>query len=116
MAIKVETQADAACRGLVSDQFDYVVAHGRAASRPFFGLLSRPGCLLHSSADALAVYAATQAARKIAVENGEPVMIESIAYRLGAHSTSDDPSGYRTKDEEAEFKNSCPAWCWIRQC
>ncbi|ASD67095.1 thiamine pyrophosphate-dependent dehydrogenase E1 component subunit alpha [Pseudoalteromonas piscicida] len=59
-------------------------------------------------ADTLAVYAATQAARKIAVENGEPVMIESIAYRLGAHSTSDDPSGYRTKDEEAEFKNSCP--------
>ncbi|WP_440053065.1 thiamine pyrophosphate-dependent dehydrogenase E1 component subunit alpha [Pseudoalteromonas sp. T1lg65] len=59
-------------------------------------------------ADALAVYAATKEARRIAAENGEPVMIESIAYRLGAHSTSDDPSGYRTKDEEAEFKNNCP--------
>jgi 2-oxoisovalerate dehydrogenase E1 component alpha subunit len=59
-------------------------------------------------ADALAVYAATQAARKIASENGEPVLIESIAYRLGAHSTSDDPSGYRSKEEEAQFKASCP--------
>ncbi|BBN81543.1 3-methyl-2-oxobutanoate dehydrogenase [Pseudoalteromonas sp. A25] len=59
-------------------------------------------------ADALAVFAATQAARKIAVENGEPVLIESIAYRLGAHSTSDDPSGYRSKEEEAAFKANCP--------
>lgn len=58
--------------------------------------------------DALAVYAATQAARKMAVENGEPILIESIAYRLGAHSTSDDPSGYRSKEEEAEFKQNCP--------
>ncbi|ALU41880.1 thiamine pyrophosphate-dependent dehydrogenase E1 component subunit alpha [Pseudoalteromonas rubra] len=59
-------------------------------------------------ADTLAVYAATQKAREIAVTTGEPVLIESIAYRLGAHSTSDDPSGYRTKDEEAEFKSNCP--------
>jgi 2-oxoisovalerate dehydrogenase E1 component alpha subunit len=59
-------------------------------------------------ADALAVFAATQAARDIAVKTGEPVLIESIAYRLGAHSTSDDPTGYRSKDEEAEFKGSCP--------
>jgi 2-oxoisovalerate dehydrogenase E1 component alpha subunit len=59
-------------------------------------------------ADTLAVYAATQAARKIAAQNGEPVLIESIAYRLGAHSTSDDPSGYRSKEEEFEFKASCP--------
>ncbi|MBD1584504.1 thiamine pyrophosphate-dependent dehydrogenase E1 component subunit alpha [Pseudoalteromonas sp. S16_S37] len=59
-------------------------------------------------ADALAVFAATQAARKIAAEQGEPVLIESIAYRLGAHSTSDDPSGYRSKEEEAAFKANCP--------
>jgi len=57
--------------------------------------------------DALAVYAATKKARKIAATQGEPVLIESIAYRLGAHSTSDDPSGYRSKDEEANYK-TCP--------
>ncbi|WMN59934.1 thiamine pyrophosphate-dependent dehydrogenase E1 component subunit alpha [Pseudoalteromonas xiamenensis] len=58
--------------------------------------------------DALAVYAATKLAREIASKNGEPVLIESIAYRLGAHSTSDDPSGYRSKDEEAQFRDNCP--------
>ncbi|CAH9050135.1 thiamine pyrophosphate-dependent dehydrogenase E1 component subunit alpha [Pseudoalteromonas sp. S3260] len=57
--------------------------------------------------DALAVYAATKKAREIAATQGEPVLIESIAYRLGAHSTSDDPSGYRSKDEEANYK-TCP--------
>ncbi|ASM50070.1 2-oxoisovalerate dehydrogenase E1 component alpha subunit [Pseudoalteromonas espejiana DSM 9414] len=57
--------------------------------------------------DALAVFAATQKAREIASTHGEPVLIESIAYRLGAHSTSDDPSGYRSKDEEANHK-VCP--------
>jgi 2-oxoisovalerate dehydrogenase E1 component alpha subunit len=57
--------------------------------------------------DALAVYAATKKAREIAVSTGEPILIESIAYRLGAHSTSDDPSGYRTKDEEANHQ-VCP--------
>lgn len=57
--------------------------------------------------DALAVYAATKKAREIAATQGEPVLIESIAYRLGAHSTSDDPSGYRSKDEEANYK-ACP--------
>ncbi|TMP88471.1 3-methyl-2-oxobutanoate dehydrogenase [Pseudoalteromonas ruthenica] len=59
-------------------------------------------------ADALAVYAATKKAREIATETGEPVLIESLAYRLGAHSTSDDPSGYRSKDEEAGFRENCP--------
>ncbi|MBE0418761.1 thiamine pyrophosphate-dependent dehydrogenase E1 component subunit alpha [Pseudoalteromonas nigrifaciens] len=57
--------------------------------------------------DALAVYAATKKAREIAVITGEPILIESIAYRLGAHSTSDDPSGYRSKDEEANHQ-VCP--------
>ncbi|MFY8328062.1 thiamine pyrophosphate-dependent dehydrogenase E1 component subunit alpha [Pseudoalteromonas sp. ZZD1] len=57
--------------------------------------------------DALAVFAATQKAREIATSTGEPVLIESIAYRLGAHSTSDDPSGYRSKAEEANYQ-ACP--------
>ncbi|MCQ8876798.1 thiamine pyrophosphate-dependent dehydrogenase E1 component subunit alpha [Pseudoalteromonas shioyasakiensis] len=57
--------------------------------------------------DALAVFAATQKAREISTTTGEPVLIESIAYRLGAHSTSDDPSGYRSKAEEANYQ-ACP--------
>lgn len=54
--------------------------------------------------DMLAVYAATKAAREYAITHHAPVLIEAINYRLGAHSSSDDPSGYRTKEEEAKWK------------
>ncbi|PAJ75394.1 3-methyl-2-oxobutanoate dehydrogenase [Pseudoalteromonas sp. NBT06-2] len=58
--------------------------------------------------DALAVYAATKKAREVCTMTGEPILIESIAYRVGAHSTSDDPSGYRSKQEEADNSETCP--------
>ncbi len=58
--------------------------------------------------DVLAVYEATKMAREFAVENNAPVLIESIAYRLAAHSSSDDPSGYREKAEEETFGAKCP--------
>ncbi|MBB3167409.1 thiamine pyrophosphate-dependent dehydrogenase E1 component subunit alpha [Simiduia aestuariiviva] len=54
--------------------------------------------------DVLAVYAACVEARKIAVENHEPVLVEAMSYRLGAHSTSDDPSGYRSREEEDKWR------------
>ncbi|ERJ11515.1 pyruvate dehydrogenase (acetyl-transferring) E1 component subunit alpha [Haloplasma contractile] len=51
--------------------------------------------------DVLAVYAATKEAVKRA-RNGEgPTLIEAVTYRLGPHTTSDDPTIYR-KDEEVE--------------
>ena len=53
--------------------------------------------------DVLAVYAATQQARKLALEEKCPVLIEAMTYRLSAHSTSDDPSGYRSKSEEEKW-------------
>jgi 2-oxoisovalerate dehydrogenase E1 component alpha subunit len=59
-------------------------------------------------ADILAVYKATQMARDYALEYEEPVLIESIAYRLGAHSSSDDPSGYRSKEEEELWRKNDP--------
>jgi 2-oxoisovalerate dehydrogenase E1 component alpha subunit len=59
-------------------------------------------------ADILAVYKATQMARKYALEHEEPILIESIAYRLGAHSSSDDPSGYRSKEEEELWRKNDP--------
>ncbi|WP_417521673.1 thiamine pyrophosphate-dependent dehydrogenase E1 component subunit alpha [Marinobacter sp.] len=58
--------------------------------------------------DILAVYQATQAARKLAVEENRPVLIEAMSYRLAAHSSSDDPSGYRSKDEEAVWREKDP--------
>jgi len=58
--------------------------------------------------DVLAVYTATQEARKIALEHQCPVLIEAMTYRLAAHSTSDDPTGYRSKDEEERWRLKDP--------
>ena len=58
--------------------------------------------------DILAVLKATQIARAYAVKESKPVLIEAMSYRLGAHSTSDDPSGYRTKEEEAKWQSNDP--------
>lgn len=58
--------------------------------------------------DVLAVLLATQEARRLAVEEHQPVLIEAMTYRLGAHSSSDDPSGYRSKSEEDTWRAKCP--------
>lgn len=60
--------------------------------------------------DLLAVYTATVAARDFAVNNNKPVLIECMSYRLGAHSSSDDPSAYRTKEEEAIWSKKDPIY------
>lgn len=58
--------------------------------------------------DALAIYAATKEARKIAIEEKCPVLIEAMTYRLAAHSTSDDPTGYRSREEEDKWRAKDP--------
>jgi 2-oxoisovalerate dehydrogenase E1 component alpha subunit len=58
--------------------------------------------------DILAVLKATQIARAYAIKESKPVLIEAMSYRLGGHSTSDDPSGYRTKEEEAKWQSHDP--------
>lgn len=49
--------------------------------------------------DVFAVYNVTKAARKIAVEQSQPIMVEAMTYRIGHHSTSDDSSVYRSLKE-----------------
>ncbi len=58
--------------------------------------------------DILAVIKATQMARAYALKENAPVLIEAMSYRLGAHSTSDDPSGYRTREEEDKWQANDP--------
>ncbi|MCW8092279.1 thiamine pyrophosphate-dependent dehydrogenase E1 component subunit alpha [Alteromonas sp. ASW11-130] len=58
--------------------------------------------------DILAVYAATKLARKLALEEECPVLIEAMTYRLAAHSTSDDPTGYRSREEEDKWRAKDP--------
>jgi 2-oxoisovalerate dehydrogenase E1 component alpha subunit len=53
--------------------------------------------------DYLAVYAVSRWAVERARANLGPTLIEWITYRAGAHSTSDDPSKYRPKDEWAAW-------------
>ncbi len=53
--------------------------------------------------DFLAVYGATLWAAERARTNAGPTLIEHFTYRAAAHSTSDDPSGYRPADEEKSW-------------
>jgi pyruvate dehydrogenase E1 component alpha subunit len=58
--------------------------------------------------DLLAVYRATKEAVDYARAGNGPVLIEGVTYRIGAHTTSDDPSKYRESEEEEEWKPRDP--------
>lgn len=49
--------------------------------------------------DYLAVHAVAKWAVERAHRNLGPTLVEYVTYRVGAHSTSDDPTAYRPKDE-----------------
>ena len=53
--------------------------------------------------DPLAVYAATAWAAERARTNHGPTLIEHFTYRAEGHSTSDDPSAYRSADEATKW-------------
>ncbi|WP_420138042.1 3-methyl-2-oxobutanoate dehydrogenase (2-methylpropanoyl-transferring) subunit alpha [Sphingomonas sp.] len=53
--------------------------------------------------DALAVYAATEWAAERARSNAGPTLIEFFTYRAEGHSTSDDPTKYRSAEENAKW-------------
>ncbi|AXR74744.1 MULTISPECIES: thiamine pyrophosphate-dependent enzyme [Auritidibacter] len=58
--------------------------------------------------DPIAMFAVTQwAAERIRSGKG-PVLIEAHTYRRGAHTTADDPTKYRTKDEEDAYARLDP--------
>ena len=58
--------------------------------------------------DVLAVYKAGQDAVDRARRGEGPTMIECLTYRMGPHSTSDDPNRYRTKEEIEDWKRKDP--------
>jgi len=53
--------------------------------------------------DFFAMYKAVQESAEHAKAGNGPVLIEAVTYRKGAHTTSDDPTKYRTKEEEQEW-------------
>jgi pyruvate dehydrogenase E1 component alpha subunit len=58
--------------------------------------------------DLLAVYVATRDAIARAKAGKGPTLIECVTYRLGLHTTADDPSRYRPKAEEEEWQKKDP--------
>lgn len=58
--------------------------------------------------DLLAVYAAVRPAIDRARRGEGPTFIECLTYRIGAHSTSDDPTRYRSQSEVDEWTKRDP--------
>jgi pyruvate dehydrogenase E1 component alpha subunit/2-oxoisovalerate dehydrogenase E1 component alpha subunit len=58
--------------------------------------------------DLLAVHAVLEAATERARRGDGPTFVEALTYRIGAHSTSDDPTRYRTDAEVESWKKKDP--------
>jgi len=58
--------------------------------------------------DALAVHAAVREAADRARAGGGPTLLECVTYRLGPHSSSDDPGRYRSAAEERAWAERDP--------
>ncbi len=58
--------------------------------------------------DVLAVHAVTDAALQRAREGSGPTFVEAYTYRMGAHTTSDDPTRYRVTSDLEHWKLKDP--------
>ena len=58
--------------------------------------------------DVLAVLAATRIALDRARRGEGPTFIEAVTYRIGPHTTADDPKRYRSDDEIVEWRERDP--------
>jgi pyruvate dehydrogenase E1 component alpha subunit len=58
--------------------------------------------------DVFACFAVTRAALEHARAGNGPTLIEAFTYRIGAHTTSDDPTRYRERDEVELWKSRDP--------
>lgn len=58
--------------------------------------------------DVLAVHAVTQAALQRAREGSGPSLVEAYTYRMGAHTTTDDPTRYRMSEDLERWKLKDP--------
>jgi pyruvate dehydrogenase E1 component alpha subunit len=58
--------------------------------------------------DPLSVYVGTKEAVDKAKNGGGPTLIEAVTYRLGVHTTADDPTKYRDKEEVEKWEKLDP--------
>jgi pyruvate dehydrogenase E1 component alpha subunit len=61
-----------------------------------------------NGSDAIEVYRTVRRAVQKAAQGGGPTLIEALTYRYGAHTTSDDPTKYRTAQEGEAWKARDP--------
>ncbi|WP_083603039.1 thiamine pyrophosphate-dependent enzyme [Bowdeniella nasicola] len=76
-------------------------------------IVQRPGgfgipALRVDGNDPVASFAATKLALEHVHSGRGPFFIEAVTYRMGAHTTSDDPTRYRTDAEESYWAERCP--------
>jgi 2-oxoisovalerate dehydrogenase E1 component alpha subunit len=79
------------------------IAGGEATTFAARGVGNGIASLRVDGNDFLAVYAASKWAIERARGGLGPTLIEWITYRVGAHSTSDDPTKYRPSDDSVHF-------------
>ncbi|WP_102027097.1 thiamine pyrophosphate-dependent dehydrogenase E1 component subunit alpha [Salirhabdus sp. Marseille-P4669] len=85
----------------ISVPYDRQVASKNVSDRAIaYGM---PGFTIDGN-DPLAVYEAVKAARERAINGEGPTLIESVSYRLTAHSSDDDDRAYREREEVEEAK------------
>ena len=58
--------------------------------------------------DVLATYAVTKAALQRARDGQGPTLVEAYTYRMGAHTTTDDPTRYRLSEDVEHWKLKDP--------
>ena len=89
----------------ISTHANFATGTGSFASRGIpFGLAS----IRVDGNDFLALYSVTKWARERAAAGSGATHVEVLTYRTGAHSSSDDPSRYRPKNEHAKWPGGDP--------
>ncbi|MCF0218096.1 MAG: pyruvate dehydrogenase (acetyl-transferring) E1 component subunit alpha [Malacoplasma sp.] len=58
--------------------------------------------------DLFAAVEAAKAARQYVLENKKPILVEFVTYRMGPHTTADNPRVYRTEEYEKEQEKKDP--------
>ncbi|MCS6769272.1 MAG: thiamine pyrophosphate-dependent dehydrogenase E1 component subunit alpha [Candidatus Caldarchaeum sp.] len=58
--------------------------------------------------DVMAVYTACRKAVDRARNRQGPTLVEAVTYRMGPHTTADDPTRYRSEEEVAEWRRRDP--------
>jgi TPP-dependent pyruvate/acetoin dehydrogenase alpha subunit len=79
-------------------------AESFAAKAAAFGF---PGVRVDGN-DALAMYAAVAAARERAVSGQGPTLVEAVTFRMGPHTTADDPKRYQPPEDRTPWEARDP--------